>query len=338
MRKLLGLAFLVGSLAHADTISPSSLTATLGVGGSVTVNKTVTVTQQLTAPLDLFFLTDTTGSMSGAITNVRNGFNSVVSSVAGVASNAAFGAGEYKDQTDAFAYRLNQDMTTNTALITTAMAAWVASGGGDTPEANLFALQQVANNTSWRPGSLRMVVWSGDAPGHDPSGAATEASATAALVAAGVQVISASANSGPGIDSTGQATRISNATGGSFLGTLNPADITAAIIAAITGSINNYSVVSLDFIGLPAGVVASFTPLSYTGAFDRSIDRTFNFDVVFTGLAPGVFNFETVATVDGSIVAREADSLTVGDVPEPSAYAMLAGGLLALAALRRRLS
>src|SRR5207249_1219633 len=51
-----------------------------------------------------------------------------------------------------------------------AINAWQADGGGDTPEAQLFALDQVAQcpGTGWRPGAKRIIVWFGDAPGHEP--------------------------------------------------------------------------------------------------------------------------------------------------------------------------
>ena len=84
--------------------------------------------------------------------------------------DVAYGVGEYKDVGDPFVYRLNQDITTDTAAVQTGINAWVASGGGDWPEAQLYALYQVANTVAWRPGSTRIIIWFGDAPGHDPAG------------------------------------------------------------------------------------------------------------------------------------------------------------------------
>jgi hypothetical protein len=62
---------------------------------------------------------------------------------------------------------------------------WIASGGGDFPEANTFALHQVATsggatdgigssdegigtgqNTGWRDNAGRIIVWFGDARSH----------------------------------------------------------------------------------------------------------------------------------------------------------------------------
>jgi hypothetical protein len=345
-RRLLGLvvaAIGVGA-AYGDTISPSSYSASIAVGGTATVSKVVTITQTLTAPLDVMFLTDTTGSMGASIGAIRTGFSDIVTALGGVATDPAFAAAEYKDIGDlpgepGTAYRLNSDITTSGAAVQAAIAAWSASGGGDLPEANLFALQQAASTTGWRAGSQRFLVWTGDAPGHDPSNGVTQAGAIAALNAAGITVFAANAPSGPGIDDTGQATAIAEATsGGSFLGTFDATTIADAITDALTTAITNYSTVELVAVPTSPGLGVSFVPMSHTGSFDRSIDRTFNFDVTFTGVAPGTYNFEIRALVDGRPVAVETDSIVVGGpaVPEPSTYLMLGGGLLALVFARRR--
>ncbi|MGH9632978.1 MAG: PEP-CTERM sorting domain-containing protein [Bryobacteraceae bacterium] len=342
MRFLITCMLFTGVAAYADTILPSSFTTVIPtVGGTATVRKTVTISPQTTAPVDLFFLTDTTGSMGGAIGNVRSGFSSVVTTVGGLATDVTYGAGQYKDITDAFTYSLDQDLTSNTALVQSAINGWSAGGGGDTPEGNLFALEEVATTTSWRPGSRRILIWTGDAPGHDPRNGSTEESATDALIAAAVEVISISATSGPGINSTGQAQRISDDTGGQFLGSFSSSALVDEIEEALLTSLITYNVVELTAEGLPAGVGVSFAPLSHSGSFDRSTSRDFIFDTTFTGLAPGTYNFEIAARVDGRIVATESDSITVGEIPdgeipEPSTFMLISGALITLVALRRR--
>jgi hypothetical protein len=337
-------AVAVPGAASADSISPSTFSATLGVGESVTIAKTVTITQTRTAPVDIFFLADTTGSMGTVLANVSSGFSSVVSALSGVASNIAFGVGEYKDVGDSFVYREGLDLTTTTASVQSALSALSAGGGGDLPEGNIFGLQHSATDTSWRAGSQRFVVWVGDAPGHNPSSGATEVSAIAALNAANVDVLAASATSGPGLNAAcdtgdcaaGQANRIVAGAGGSFLGTFNAASISTQITTALTTGIASYASVGLGGLGIPAGVSVNLGS-AIAGSFDRSIDRTFNFSVTFTGVTPGTYSFDIAGLLNGTTsIGSEHDTIVVTgtSVPEPASLALMGLGLAA--ALRRR--
>ena len=331
---------MVPALAGADSITPSTFSITIPVGGTASLPKTVLVTQVASAPVDVFFLADTTGSMGGAINNIQTEIGNIMAEVALSASNVAYGVGEYKDVGDPFVYRENLDPPSmSEPTVQAAVDAWVADGGGDGPEAQLYALEQVANGTQWRAGSERLVMWFGDYEGHDPRNGSTEASATAALVGAGAAVHAINIAAGR-LDITGQATRIAGATGGAFYSGINPDLLAAAIVAAITGTVNNYSMVTLDVVGLMPGLNVEFMPASYSGAFDRSIDRLFGFNVGFTGVTPGVYNFEIVARVDGAIVARESDSITVTGgpaVPDPGSTLLLLGmSLVGLRAWRKR--
>src|SRR5262249_24321912 len=156
------------------------------------------------------------------------------------------GVGNYKDfaQGDPYGFQHQLSPTNVAATVTAAINAWSPSGGGDGPEANLFALDSLAvppgGTIGWRPGSKRVIVWFGDAPGHAPvctavSGAppVTEASATAKLVTQQIAVLAISTAT-PGLDgdptagsgyvvqcgppggSVQQATHIAAATGGAF--------------------------------------------------------------------------------------------------------------------------
>ena len=50
-----------------------------------------------TDPLDVLFLADTTGSMGGAINNVRSNAAAIMNAVLSARSNTFFGAAEYRD-------------------------------------------------------------------------------------------------------------------------------------------------------------------------------------------------------------------------------------------------
>ena len=279
----------------ADGVSPATVTASLKPGESVKVTKTVTTPKILPKP-DIYFLADTTGSMSPVLANVRTNATSILSAVDAGASDPRYGAGQYKDfqsqQSDPFAFRNDASIPAaddNGGAATAAINSWVASGGGDLPEANLYALHKLISAAGFRATSSRIVVWFGDAPGHDPvcpaisgeAAAVTEASVTAELVAAKVKVLAVSATTGPvnGLDddpkagavdytakcgaaggTAGQATRIATATGGKAFKNVPPADVSAAILAGLT----SLPVTVVPVATCDAGLTASFSPASQT--------------------------------------------------------------------------
>lgn len=333
--------FLAPTVALADSLTPDSFSADLAVGGSVTIHKTLTVSEKAptTSKVDVFFMADTTGSMAGYLASVKSSASSILSETAGL-GDVAWGVGSYKDNGDSYVYQLEQAVTTNQANVQTAINTWVASGGGDGPEAQLYALEQMATSaaTGWRVGSTRIAVWFGDYEGHDPSGptAVTEEGATAALEAANIEVeaISVGANR---LDLTGQATRITEATGGALYSGISTSNIVQTIKNAITTAISTYSTVALDLSEVPAGLHVGVAPVEYSGAYDRSIERTFEFDVTFTGVTPGAYAFDIYGTVDGGRIATESDRIKVGDaVPEPTTVLLFGAGLLGFAGLGRR--
>jgi hypothetical protein len=353
MKKLLGLICAVmmvlalPGLVMADSITPDSVTATLGVGESMTITKTVTVEDAppTTAPVDVLFLCDTTGSMYSAIANVKSGASAIMSAVAGL-GDVQFAVTEYKDIYDSYRWKVNQGFTGSTTAVQNGINQWSAAGGGDGPEGQMIALTQLAldqndafgNNVGWRTDSTRILVWFGDYYGHDPRAGYTEAGATAALVANNIAVEALDVGYSY-MDNTGQCTRIAGATGGHFYDGVNNSAVASTITAAIGTALEDYNSVALDFTLVPSGVDVSGTPASYTGDWERDVDRDFTFEVTFEGVTPGTYHFPIRALVDGGVVATEEDHITVGGeapVPEPATILLLGSGLFGLAGFGRK--
>jgi uncharacterized repeat protein (TIGR01451 family) len=270
------LALLVGLGAASATpppgVDPPSVTATLNPGDHITVTKTVH-TLPIPPEPDVYFLADSTGSMGPAIANVRTNAGAIMSDVASNSTNPMFGAGDYKDfqrpQLDPYVFN-NGASIGSSATALAAINAWTApSGSGhDGPEGQLFALHQLATNPAigFRSGSTRVVVWFGDAPGHDPvctgfTGLAsdiTTSSVAAELAAAHIRVIAISLTTGDypvgGLNAdqlangfehdydavcgtpssvSNEATTITAATGGQLFTVNDPSQISNAILAGL---------------------------------------------------------------------------------------------------------
>ena len=298
------------AVVTGDTVAPSNYSTSLKPGARATITKTVTISAgtPTSAKVDVFFLADTTGSMGATLTSVQSGAAAILSGISGL-GDVAFGVGEYRDVGDAFVYRLNQDITTDTAAVQTGINAWVASGGGDWAEGQLYALYQVANTAAWRPGSTRIVIWFGDAPGNDPSVGVTEAQATAALLSNMIKVMALDVGY---LNYYDQAQRIAGATNGQYYSGINVTQIVTDIQNAIISSFATYSTVSLGTSLVPTGLTVNISPPSYTGAYDRSIDRIFTFNVTFTAVSPGAYSFSIPVLVDGGTMATEQDNILVG--------------------------
>src|SRR6266581_8012694 len=305
------------------TIDPAANDLTLPE--CVTEDETITVHVPVSGvppQADVYLLADTTGSMGPIINAVQAGIATVLGTP--FPGDVAWGVGNYKDfpipASSPYAFQNQLSPTPGPAGVAAAQAAvmaWSASDGSDTPEGQLFALQQIADPTfGWRPGSKRILVWFGDAPGHDPicqaiSGLGTditEATATAALVNAKITVLAISTDTGtagaldgdPTVGSTdygacpvggspGQATNITAATpGGSHTSGVNAATIIATLVSLISSAVHTIGDVEHT---LPFDV-------TWTGVQDCA-DK----DQVFTG------SIDVVA--DGVVMASKPVKITV---------------------------
>ena len=312
------------TLAVAQGLDPASVTATIKPGDSFDVAKHVT-TPLIPPKPDICFLADTTGSMGGAILNVRTSATAIMNSILGSQPDSQFCAAEYKDVGDVFTYRLNQDVTATTADVQTGINNWVAGGGGDEPEAQLNALSVLASTATWRAGSTRIIVWFGDAPGHDPSNGATLASTIAALQTAGVRVIALSVGADR-LDLLGQATAITGATAGVFMHGINQNAVTAAILAALHALPTEVSMKS-DCVAATGGAVStSFVPASQIVTSGETADFTETISLGAGAVQGQTYTCKDWAVLNGSpmtdatgAIIYETKTITVKDVTAPSA-------------------
>lgn len=338
-----------GSMAAAPaiTIQPDTNTLTLNPGDTVDETITVTIPKHSgPAKADVYFLADTTGSMGGILSAVKAGAANVLSALGGLGVDMAFGVGNYKDFAagDPYAFQHQVSPTNVAATVHAAIHAWSAAGGGDLPEGELFAFDSLAvppgGAIGWRAGSKRIIVWFGDAPGHDPicsavSGAATitEASVAAKLAAQNITVLAIS-TANPGLDgdpktgatgyvaqcglpggTPGQGTRIATSTGGVFAAGIHAGNIVNTIISLVSGAVSGIQNVKLVPAAAVAPFVASIAPTGGYGPLSGDQDHTLKFDVTFTGI-PCKPDARVVAgtmdvVADGAVVASKKVQITV---------------------------
>ena len=336
-----------GPAAAPITIQPDTNVLTLNPGQTFDETITVTIPKNAGSPkADVYFLADTTSSMTPFLTAVKTGANNILSALAGMGIDMVFGVGNYKDfnAVDPFCFQHQVSPTNVAATVTAAINTWAATGGSDIPEGQLFALNSLAvppgGTIGWRPGSKRIIVWFGDAPGHDPictavSGAPpiTEASATAKLVAEGITVLAIS-TANPGLNDdpkaaafdyvakcgapgglAGQANRIASATGGTAVNVLNAGNIVNTIISLVGGAVGSINNVKLVPSASIAPFVTSITPAAGYGPLAGDKEHVLKFEVRFTGIPckpePQVVSGTLDVVADGKVVASKKVQITV---------------------------
>ena len=119
--------------------------------------------------VDLVFVIDTTGSMSGLIAAAKEKVWSIATTMAQAnpAPEIRVGLVAYRDQGDEYVTR-TFDLTNDLDAMYAALMAFQAAGGGDGPEAVNQALSEAVNNLSWRrsANAYKAIFLLGDAPPH----------------------------------------------------------------------------------------------------------------------------------------------------------------------------
>ncbi|SDC34061.1 RICIN domain-containing protein [Actinokineospora iranica] len=286
--------------------------------------------------IDVYFLSDSTGSMGSIIAAVRARveeiLNKLVAAANQVNADVHFGVGNYRDLDFPTAERFQNQVPLSPSPQAAAdgIRAWSVAGGTTTAEGQFYALDQLAQppggSIGWRAEAKRIIVWVGDAPGHDPisqavSGFAydiTEHSVTAKLQDQGIFVLvisTPSGSSGPGLNvdpvplsngtpyegrgpiggTANQGSRVAVATGGTYRDGITPDTVVDTIIDLGTAGITTIGNVSLapnaaiaPFVRIsPAGGYGPFTPGTHPATLDFQLD------------------FPAAKTVSGAPVTRE---------------------------------
>jgi hypothetical protein len=297
--------------AGAQTVPEPSLTPdlvvrTVAAGSSVDIAKTAQ-TPVLPAALDVYLLADSTGSMSSYLNAVHLSSESMFSQITAQSADARFGVGQYQDFTSegpcTLTFENQSAITADTTAVGAAIDAWSAAGGCDTPEAQLFALDRLADPTNpagFRAGASKAIVIFGDAPGHDPICAAisgldhdiTEESVTVKLQAAGIDLIVVSIDGGmdenpasgahdyqptcPTSGGTaGQGSRMAAATGGTYTTIADAAELVPAVLAAVRAVSVTVSLSS----DCPEPLAVSFSPASQSVPSGSIVEFTETFAI-----------------------------------------------------------
>ena len=305
--------------AFADGVTPN-VDQAADPGDVIHVTKTVS-TPPIPPKPDIVLLVDKTASMGGELANVKANFSSIVSQVKGIQPDAQFAVAAYCDFGEAApAFQLFTDLTGDATALATAINNVSLCNGGDVPEAQLNALWAIGNGgdaVTYRPDSSRIVVWYGDNPGHDPSGGHTEAAATQSLVDVEAKVLAISTGAANNLDGTGQATRITNATGGDLLSGVAAGDVSDAILAGL----QNLDVTVAGSTSCDPGLSIALSPASQTvqSGTDAVFDETIT---VAPSAAQGATLQCTVPfTLNGADAGpafTQTVSIDVNDVTPPS--------------------
>ncbi len=98
---------------------------------------------------DVYFLIDTTGSMSSSINSVQTSLSTpstgIIAQIRSMIPDTNFGVGDFKDYGDLYLFQNDTSITADAALAQAGVNTLTATGGGDEPEADVPSLYAVAS-------------------------------------------------------------------------------------------------------------------------------------------------------------------------------------------------
>ena len=166
---------LIGATLFILTAAAVAFYPALNTSGSV-VATTPLHTTQLIDPvrvakpkIDVVFVLDTTGSMSGLIAAAKEKIWSIATSMASAqpVPQIRIGLVAYRDRGDAYVTRV-VDLSSDLDTMYATLMQFAADGGGDGPESVNQALHDAVNGMAWSqdPNSYKVVFLVGDAAPH----------------------------------------------------------------------------------------------------------------------------------------------------------------------------
>lgn len=344
-RLLTAAALVAGSLGAATSVSadgdhprldPDLVEAVIFPGQSIDVDKTVH-TPELPPVLDVCLLIDLSGTYFDDLPNIDALAPGIWDSLeAGGVDDLQAGVATFIDfpyqpwgsaSSGDYAYRLDQQLTSDKATWTGAISAIAAAGtrnGSDLPESQYEALYQAVTGAGndvaaapddagdiaagqqcdFRENATKVIMLTTDDTFHNagdagpfPYPGASAADTTAALVDAGVKVIGLKA---PG--AAGELDALAAATGGAVVPTAaDSSDIAAAILAALD-EIELEVTMASNCASVTGGVIdTTFAPDSVT--VENGGDASFVETISVAADAPGgVYECLDAAFIDGALM------------------------------------
>jgi len=147
----------------AIMVHPSSLPA------ATAADETSAVARAGKPTVEVMFVLDTTGSMSGLIAAAKDKIWSIANTLASAdpSPEIKMGLVGYRDRGDAYVTTFTS-LSSNLDAVYTQLLEFKADGGGDGPESVNQALHEAVTKTPWSrsPSTYRVIFLVGDAPPH----------------------------------------------------------------------------------------------------------------------------------------------------------------------------